>query len=242
VVRGLRTNLQLATLDSPVRTLLVTSAGAGEGKSTLVRELALAYNEAGLRVAVIECDLRRPTIGRLMKVDPEPGLTQVLLDECGLAEAVQQAHVEVSSDQHAAVAVGSGVSSNGRAGTAATLSVLTGGGQIANPPTVLGAQRMRRLIETSREHNDIVIIDSSPLLGVADTFPLLALVDGTILVARLGVATRASARRAREIIDRIPGAEVLGVVANDVPRADFTDVGYGAGYDGRGDAPVNRMA
>jgi Mrp family chromosome partitioning ATPase len=97
---------------------------------------------------------------------------------------------------------------------------------------VLGAKRMKQLMQTARDSNDIVIIDSPPVLGVADTLPLLALVDGTLLVARVGQTKRAAARRAREIIDRIPGVEVLGVVANDVPKAELGGDGYGYGYEG----------
>jgi non-specific protein-tyrosine kinase len=232
VVRGLRTNLQLASLDAPIRTLLVTSAAPSEGKSTLVRNLALAYHEAGLRVAIIECDLRRPTLAELMRVERAPGLTQVLLDECSLADAVQSANVDVSARETVGVAVATKGRTNGRAEGFGSLSVLTGGGQLPNPPTILGAHRMQSVIVTAREHNDIVIIDSPPLLGVADTLPLVALVDATVLVARLGQTTRAAARRARETIDRIPGAEVVGVVANDVPKAELGGDGYGYDYGG----------
>jgi Mrp family chromosome partitioning ATPase/capsular polysaccharide biosynthesis protein len=226
VVRGLRTNLQLASLDAPISTLLVTSAIESEGKSTLVRNLALAYQESGLRVAVIECDLRRPALAKLMKVNSQPGLTQVLLDEASLEGAMQTASVDSSAREAVAVAVGAEGETNGGAEANGTISVLTGGGRLANPPTVLGADRMQWIIESLSEHNDIVIIDSSPLLPVADTLPLLAFVDGTVLVARLGVAKRTSARRVRELIDRIPGANLLGVVANDVPKAEFRG-GYG---------------
>jgi succinoglycan biosynthesis transport protein ExoP len=239
VVRGLRTNLQLAGLETPIRTLLITSALASEGKSTLVRNLALAYQEAGLRVAVIECDLRRPTLAQLMQVDKSPGLTQVLLDTCTLGEAVQMASVDSSVRGAVAVAVAAESGSNGNAQRTGTLSVLTGGGQLANPPTVLGAERTKKVLQTARENNDIVIIDSSPVLPVADTLPLLTLVDGTLLVARLGVAKRSSARRAREIIDRVPGAALLGVVANDVPKAELGAGDYGYTYYGEdGARPV----
>ena len=242
VVRGLRTNLQLATVDAPIRTLLITSAAPSEGKSTLVRNLAFAYHEAGLRVAIIECDLRRPSLADLMQVDREPGLTQVLLGMCSLADAVQVANVDASARQTVGVAVATRGATNGRAQAIGSLSVLTGGGQLPNPPTILGAQRMKNLLETAREHNDIVIIDSPPLLGVADTLPLLALVDGTLLIARLGQAKRAAARRAREIIDRIPGANVLGVVANDVRKAELggDGYGYGYGYEGQSDLEPRR--
>jgi polysaccharide biosynthesis transport protein len=238
-VRSLRTNLQLASIDAPIRTLLVTSATASEGKSTLVRNLALAYHEAGLRVAIIECDLRRPTLAPLMQVRERPGLTQVLLEECTLADAVQAATVDVADREAVGVAVATRGTTNGRAKGFGSLSVLTGGGQLPNPPTVLGAQRMQALMRTARDHNDIVIIDSPPLLGVADTLPLLGLADATLLVARVGQVTRAAARRARETIDRIPGAHVAGVVANDVTKSELGGDGYGYGYgygDSRGGA------
>jgi len=228
VVRGLRTNLQLAQVDDPIRTLLVTSALAGEGKSLLVRNLSLAYQEAGMRVAIIECDLRRPTMAQLMNVAPEPGLTDVLVGDCDLGGAVQAVAVRAASST--AIAVGAGGSANGQAHGLGHLTVLTAGDQPANPPTILGAQRMLNVLATASEHNDIVIIDSPPLLAVADTLPLLAMVDGTIIVARMGVTNRSAARRAVEIIDRVPGANVLGVVANDVPEADLGTAGYGYGY------------
>jgi Mrp family chromosome partitioning ATPase/capsular polysaccharide biosynthesis protein len=234
VVRGLRTSLQLARLDDPIRTLLVTSAVESEGKTTLVHNLALAYQESGLRVAVIECDLRRPGLAKLMKVDSQPGLTQVLLDEASLEDAVQMVSVDSSAREAVAVAVGAEGQTNGGAEASGTISVLTGGGRLANPPTVLGADRMQWIIDSSLEHNDIVIIDSSPLLPVADTLPLLAFVDGTVLVARLGVAKRTSARHVRELIDRVPGANLLGVVANDVPKAELRSGSYGYGYYGEG--------
>jgi Mrp family chromosome partitioning ATPase/capsular polysaccharide biosynthesis protein len=238
-VRGLRTNLQLASLDTPIRTLLVTSSIASEGKSLVVRNLALAYHEAGMRVAMIECDLRRPTLASLMEVERAPGLTQVLLDKCSLADAVQLAKVDVSDREAVGVAVATRGATNGRPAGLGSLSVLTAGGQLPNPPTVLGAHRMKNLIETAREHNDIVIIDSPPVLGVADTLPLLALVDATLLVCRLGQTRRAAARRARESIDRIPGVQVVGVVANDVPKSELGAEGYGYGY-GYGYGAENR--
>jgi Mrp family chromosome partitioning ATPase len=95
---------------------------------------------------------------------------------------------------------------------------------------------MQWIIESSSEHYDIVIIDSSPLLPVADTLPLLAFVDGTVLVARLGVAKRTSARHVRELIDSIPGANLLGVVANDVRKADLRSGSHGYSYYGEGNS------
>lgn len=231
-VRGLRTNLRLASPDTPLRTFLVTSALPGEGKSTLVLNLALAYAESGLRVAVIECDLRLPSLPRLIAVKPSPGLTDVLAGEVELAAAVQG--VEIGSPAAAAIAA----PATDRAPTGAwaleppTLTVLTAGAQPADPSSLLATQRMKRILESAQADADVVLIDTPPLLSVADALPLLGSVDATILVARIGVANRSAGRRVQDIIERIPGASLLGVVANDVPASEFAGdyYGYGAAY------------
>ncbi|MDP8908789.1 MAG: P-loop NTPase [Chloroflexota bacterium] len=238
-VRGLRTNLRLASPDTPLRTFLVTSALPGEGKSTLVLNLALAYAESGLRVAVIECDLRLPSLPRLIAVKPSPGLTDVLAGEVELAAAVQA--VEVGSPAAATIAA----PATDRAPTGAwaleppNLTVLTAGAQPADPSSLLATQRMKRILESARADADVVLIDTPPLLSVADALPLLGSVDATILVARIGVANRSAGRRVQDIIERIPGASLLGVVANDVPVSEFAGdyYGYGAAYGAVPDRP-----
>jgi non-specific protein-tyrosine kinase len=237
-VRGLRTNLRLASPDDPIRTFLVTSALPGEGKSTLVLNLALAYAESGLRVAIIECDLRLPSIAKQIAVNPCPGVTDVLSDECELSAAVQRVVVGTSTNSAAAassarpVATGGGWSTEG-----ATLTVLTSGAQPPDPSSLLATVRMKRIIDSARADADIVIIDTPPLLSVADALPLLGSVDATIVVARIGATNRSAGRRVHEIIDRIPGASLLGVVANDVSEGDFGGTyyyGYGAYNSVRG--------
>lgn len=229
-VRGLRTNLQLASPDKPLRTFLVTSALPGEGKSTLVLNLALAYAQSGLRVVIIECDLRLPSMAKLMAIKSSPGLTDVLAGECDLAAAVQR--VEVGEPVAVPVPDGDGQSTGPSAPGAAALTVLTGGAHPADPSSLMASQAMKRVLESARADADLVIIDSPPLLAVPDALPLVGSVDATILVARVGLTTRPAGRRVREIIEGIPGASLLGVVANDVPAADFSGYGYGYGYGG----------
>ena len=237
-VRGLRTNLRLASPNRPLQTFLVTSALPGEGKSTLVLNLALAYAEAGQRVAIIECDLRLPSLSKLIEVNPSPGLTDVLAGECELGAAVQRvdlgarvAVVAINRPREALEAVRSG-----------SLTVLTAGAQPADPSSLLATQHMTRILASARENADVVIVDTPPLLSVSDALPLLGAVDATILVARVGRTPRSAARRVREIIERIPGASLLGVVANDVAETEFTGgyYSYGADYGPRQRPSVGR--
>jgi succinoglycan biosynthesis transport protein ExoP len=233
--RTISTNIQLATLDTPLRTLLVTSAVPEEGKTTVVRNLALTYREAGLKVAVIESDLRHPTLAASLLTSTRPGLTEVLAGHSSLESALQ--HVETNPEILAGslktTPVAAGGSQNGVAAEVAsgTLSVLPSGPQPPNPPAVLAADRVRALVDELASRHDVVLIDSAPLLAVSDAIPLLSIADGTILVTRLGRVTRDSARRTTELLNRVPDARILGIVANDVPARDLTS-GYGYGFYG----------
>lgn len=226
-VRGLRTNLRLASPDTPLRTFLVTSALPGEGKSTLVLNLAVAYAESGLRVAVIECDLRLPSLPRLIAVRPSPGLTDVLAGEVELAAAVQAVAIGSPAATEIAAPATDRAPTGAWALAPPTLTVLTAGAQPADPSSLLATQRMKRILDSAQADADIVIIDTPPLLSVADALPLLGNVDATLLVARLGVANRSAGRHVQDIIERIPGASLLGVVANDVPASEFAGDYYG---------------
>ena len=226
-VRGLRTNLRLASPDKPLKTFLITSALPGEGKSTLVVNLALAYAEAGLRVAIIECDMRLPTMSKLMDVELSPGLTDVLSGECTLEQAVQRVDVSVAAAlQPAAAAVKTRAKRGPWSTERSPLTVLTAGAQPPDPSSVLATQRVAEILDSAKESADIVIIDTPPLLSVTDALPLLVQVDATIVVARIGATDRRAGRRVRDIVSRVPGASLLGVVANDVPPSDLAGEYY----------------
>jgi len=240
--RALRTNIQLTGLDRPHRRLLVISAIPGEGKSTVVRNLAIAYREWGLTVAVVEADLRRPTQARLFQVDPKVGLTDVLVGNVTLEGAVHAVavevpgvealvHVQAQGDEVVVEPAGIGAaSSNG--GDPTHLSLLTSGPSPANPPAILATKRMETLVEELSATHEVVLIDSAPMLAVTDTAPLLPRVDGIVVVGRLGITTTGVARQLMTLVRRINGAEVLGIVANDRAQLDSgSDYGYyGAGY------------
>jgi polysaccharide biosynthesis transport protein len=243
--RVLRTNIELARLDAPPHTIVITSAVPGEGKSTVVRNLALAFRETGKRVAVVDADLRHPALASLFGAESGSGFTDVLRNEADLEDVTVEIGaampgfddlVELELEHGATVSRPSG---NGAVKTrAGAVTLLLSGPRPANPPAVLGSERVAAVLDAVGEHHDVVLIDSAPLLAVTDTVPLLRYADAAIVVSRFGVATRDTAKRLVEFLDRVPDVDLLGVVANDLSH--FEASGYGGGYGygyGYGDPP-----
>jgi Mrp family chromosome partitioning ATPase/capsular polysaccharide biosynthesis protein len=228
--RTLRTNLQLAALDRRLRTVVVTSAVPGEGKSMVVRNLALACREAGLRVAVVDSDLRVPSLASLFNVRRRPGLTDVLTGSGNLDDALQPVAAEGDrprvSVRVRALARTSGNGAEGEANLG-SLAVLTSGPPPPNPPAVLATERLQAVLDEIAATHDIVLIDSSPLLAVSDALPLISKADGTIVVGRLGLVTRDAVAAVTDLLGRVPGVDVLGIVANDVSERRLGAVGSG---------------
>lgn len=219
--RSLRTNVELSALDRPVKTLLVTSGLSGEGKSTLVRSLALVYAEAGLRVAVVEADVRRPSVSRSLSVEQPQGLTEVIAGQVRVDEVLRDASY---AGGHSALArhgvAEDDEAADGRGFAEGHLEVLASGAEPSNPPVMLGSTRMKQLLIDLSTRHDIVIIDSPPLLVVSDAVPLMGVADATIVVARVGETLRDAAKRVGEVIARVPDANALGIVANGVNSGD----------------------
>lgn len=244
--RVLRTNVELATLDVPAQTIVVTSAMPGEGKSTVVRNLALAMRESGQRVAVVALDLRRPSLTKMFGVSDGPGVTDVLRREAELSAASTELDVGPPGIEEMLRRVGktpSNRSTNGANGhgepprPSSGVTLIRGGETPANPPAVLASERLADLLDELRKRYDVVLIDSAPLLAVTDTVPLLRYADATLLVGRLGVTTRDTAKRVMEFVARVPDLNLLGVVANDLSRVDAESYGYGYGYGIYAEAP-----
>ena len=201
--RQLRANLQFASAGRTARTLVVTSPGAGEGKSTITCNLAVALAQNGSRVVVVDADMRRPSVHRLFDLETrEPGLSNFLADETLDADDIIR---EVSI---------------------AGVSIIPGGPNPPNPSELLGSPRMSHLIEAIKEKADFVLLDSPPILMVADGAVLASQVDGAI-VAVEGTATRPSAIRACLTALAHTDVWIAGVVVNKIKRARF---GYGYGY------------
>ncbi len=187
--RTLRTNIQFSSLDRDLRTLLVTSAGPSEGKSTVLANLAITIAESGRRVIAADCDLRRPGLHRLFGLRETPGLTTMLL------EGDADPPLQTTAVPH--------------------LRVLASGPLPPNPAELLASERMAGVISRLAEHADLVLFDSPPVAAVSDAAVLAARVDGVLLVVDAGRTRRDTARQAKEQLERV-GARLLGVVLNNV--------------------------
>jgi Mrp family chromosome partitioning ATPase len=216
-VRSMRVNLELAGDGSTPGTILVTSASSEEGRSTVVRNLALAYHEAGRRVAVVEADLREPRLAEWFIVRGAPGLREVLRGDQELDTALQP--VPVATEEGAAAPAGGNGSHTSEA--TGSLTLLTGGDPGGPPANPISPARMRSLLERIATEYDVVIVDSPPLLPLSDAVHLLSAVDGVLVVARIGHVTRANAAQVPDVLARLKGVHPLGVVANDVATSSF---------------------
>lgn len=204
--RTLRTNLEFASVDAPVRTVLVTSASAGEGKTVTAANLAVAFAQAGKHVLLVDADLRKPGIHLVFDLPNDRGLTSLLRTNGPRIESVTHA-----PDQE-------------------NLLVLTSGPLPPNPAELLGSQRMRALMEQLTAGADLVVVDGPPVHAVADPLILSALVDGTLLVIDSARSRPQAVRLAVDTLSRA-GAHVLGVVLNQLPAGSRSEyAGYYGGY------------
>jgi capsular exopolysaccharide synthesis family protein len=203
--RGLRTNITFSHADDPPRVLVFTSPMPQDGKTTSAANLAVTLVQQGLKVLLVDGDMRRGQLHTLFDVPQKPGLSGVLLGTSAWKEAV--AEVEVS---------GSGA-----------LHVMTTGGAAMNPAELLGSAAMGEFIASAKESYDIVLFDSPPLNLVTDAAVLGIVANGVVLVARAGKTTDDAMRFAMEQLRQV-GAPVLGTILNDI---DFDrDVRYYGGY------------
>ena len=194
--RRLRTNLQYANLDKEMRTLMVTSAEAGEGKSITSANLAVVMAQSGARVILVDADLRKPKQHTVFGINRRPGL----------AEALKGGDVE---------ALLYPVTSKG---TNLSLWVLPTGDTIPNPAEVLGSHRMQQLGERLLELADIVIYDTPPVLAVTDSQVMGRMVDGALLVVDTQKTSSAAVHRALESLQQV-NAPLLGVVLNRITNS-----------------------
>ena len=208
----LRTNLLLSVAELGSPTVIITSPNAGEGKSTTTVGVAEAIARAGGRVVVVDFDLRHPNVHKFFRLVQEPGVTDVLLERAPLERALQY------------VTLGRGP---GR--SAAGLYVLPAGRPVDNPAELLGTDRTARLLDTVASQADIVLIDTPPVLPVADTLVIGRLAAGAVLVVRSRATAYPAAQAAKNALARNQ-TRILGMVVNEVDDSDLS-YGYGYGYD-----------
>ncbi|HEX8157781.1 MAG TPA: CpsD/CapB family tyrosine-protein kinase [Solirubrobacteraceae bacterium] len=216
--RALRTNLRYFAIDQDVKSMLITSSAPGDGKSTIARYLAATSAASGVRVILIEADLRRPVLQDALPMLEDHGLTDVLAGDASLTDVIQQVSLQVP----------------GRGGgdepAPKTLDVMTAGPIPPNPTDLLESDRMNDLLAELEVRYDLVIIDSSPLTVLPDAVPLAHRVSGVVIVIREGKSTSAGARNLRKQLDNLQ-ITPLGIIINASSPTD--DGGY-YGYYGYG--------
>ncbi|MFP3988966.1 polysaccharide biosynthesis tyrosine autokinase [Streptomyces sp. E11-3] len=190
--RRLRTNLRFAQVDERPRVIVVTSPLAGEGKTDTAANLALALADSGVSVCLVDADLRRPTVASTLGLVQDAGLTTVLVGNATLEEVTQQA--------------------------AGTVAVLTTGVLPPNPTELLASDRMGELLRELADRYETVIVDTAPLLPVADTLGLAPHAQGALLVVRAASTPREQAAQAADAL-RAVGVRTLGAVFTMAPAA-----------------------
>jgi non-specific protein-tyrosine kinase len=201
--KDLRTNIQFSGLDRQLRALLITSARPDEGKSETLANLAVSFAQAGNKVLMIDCDLRRPSLHILFGLEQEPGLSNVILEAGGLASSSKS---------------GSGIGSIKfpiEETGVPNLRLLPAGLQAPNPAEILGSNLMREIIEQLRGEADYLFFDSPPLLAVTDAAVLSTRLDGVLLTLKANKTKRDDAKEAKEQLEKVR-ANIVGVVLNEV--------------------------
>jgi capsular exopolysaccharide synthesis family protein len=210
----LRGALMYFNVDQRLKSVVITSAGQEDGKTTIAVRLAQSAARAGRNVILVDADLRRPQVAPRLHVPAQQGLGTVLAGESDLWSVLYEIPVSTEGDGE--------ITSQG------TLRVLAAGPAAPNPSELLSSERMEQILVELESGSDLVIVDSAAALAVSDALPLLRWTSGVVMVARLNRTTRAAVRRLQKIISSASGT-LLGVVATGAPTRYGYD-GYGYGY------------
>jgi len=202
--RVLRTNLLFSRKDDKLNTVAVVSAGAGEGKSTTVFNLAAVFAQSGQRVIVVDSDLRRPTLHKMLRVTNNIGLTNYLLKQNSLEEVIQTTSLP-------------------------TLDFMASGKLPSSSLGILSSAQMRDLITELKQHYDFVFFDSPPVMGVSDASILASEVDMTVQVIQYRRYPQPMNIRAKQMIEKV-GGNLAGIVLNNINMSQDESYYYYSGY------------
>ena len=202
--RVLRTNIMFSQKDPKLNTLTIVSGGAGEGKSTTIFNLATVFAQNGQRVLIVDSDLRRPSLHKLLKVTNSIGLTNYLLKQNTLEEVIQTTPL-------------------------ATLDFLPSGKLPSSSMGVLSSAQMKELIRELKRRYDYVFFDSPPIMGVSDASILASEVDMVLQVIQYRRYPQPMTIRAKQMIEKV-GGNLLGIVLNNISMASDENYYYYSGY------------
>ena len=197
--RTIRTNIQFASsADQEIKTIVVTSSGPGEGKSTTSANLSVVFANSGQKVLLIDADLRKPTIHKTFNLTNNNGLSNLLSTQENIESVIQSTVVD-------------------------NLDLMTSGPKSPNPSELLSSERMNDITEKFKEKYDLIIFDMPPIVAVTDAQIMSSKADGTLLVIREDVSRKESLYKAKNLLEMV-NANVLGVVYHGAKNA--TDQGY----------------
>ncbi|CAM3557266.1 CpsD/CapB family tyrosine-protein kinase [Marinicrinis lubricantis] len=188
----MRTNIDFSNVDDTVQTVMITSSKMREGKSTTTANLAVAYAQSGKKVLIMDADLRNPTQHRIFQCSNLYGLSTLLSKQNTLDDVIQTTDVQ-------------------------SLDIIPAGPVPPNPSEMLSSKSMSELLEQLKEHYDVVLIDTPPVMPVSDAQIIAAQSDGVILVIDTGKVRKEMALKAKKSLEHV-NARILGAVLNNVNR------------------------
>lgn len=188
--RTLNTNILFSTLDLKVKTLVITSSGPEEGKTTIASNLSCVMAEAGHKTVIMDCDLRCPKLHRAFLVSNTKGITNIMLGEISLKDAIQKTQVD-------------------------NLYIITSGMAAKNPAAIIASSKMKNLIDSLKSDFEYIIIDTPPVISVTDAQILASYSDGCIIVAAYGKTEKQALKKTKDLLSNVK-ANILGVVLNKV--------------------------
>jgi len=199
--RSIRTNLNYSSADKPIKSLVVTSAGPGEGKSTTIANIAIAFAQLGKKTLLIDTDLRRPVLHNVFQVQRKPGITDYLIGDIqDITKIIQPSGIE-------------------------NLFIMTAGNLPPNPSELLGSKRMAELVDQLEHEYDMTLLDSPPIVAVTDAAMVSKEIDALMLVVKAGETDKGSLERALDALCQVR-APVVGVVLNGATPSTM----YGSYY------------
>lgn len=202
--RQLRTNVQFVEVAQGAKTIILTSSIPSEGKSSTIANLAIAMADTGQKVLLVDCDLRKPKVHKYFGIEGSVGITDYLIDQASLNDVIQPW---------------------GRNG----LKILPVGQIPPNPSELLGSDAMKKLIATLEKKFDVILLDTAPILPVADTSILSKITAGVVMVVAVGNTTKPQVQGALTQLETV-GGKVLGFVMNKIPTKGVDAYGYHQGY------------
>lgn len=187
--RTLRTNIKFTSQGEHYKTLMITSAEPGEGKTTTITNLAIVLSQSGIRLILLDGDMRKPALHRVFRLDNERGLSDLLFNRAEIDEVIQRIP-DIDID------------------------VITAGPIPANPAELISSPQMQLILEQLQHRYDMVLIDAPPILPVTDSQLFATMVQGVLLVVRSGKVKMIHVKKAKMLLEHV-GANLIGAVLND---------------------------